>query len=169
MILACLTTLDPGLPTMASATGHTEELIAIDKFDPPLRSDSLPCHVCKENDIQRLLLSVGKACDAGCDIPFKNNCCLFHKGGKLFLRTNTTPTPVFICYPMDSNGRRHQTLGTECFSGPNCPPTCAVSVCVCGGFPPKSTWMKAINQGCRATWPGLTASRVRVKKQHWDI
>ena len=63
--------------TMASATGDTKVSIATDAFDLPLPRTATEFHVFKRGDIQRPLLSVGKACDAGLDVHFHRTHCNF--------------------------------------------------------------------------------------------
>ena len=70
---------------MASATGDCKVSIATDKFDLPLPHAALDYHVFKRGDVQRPLLSVGKACDAGCDVHFHRSHCDFNKNGKVLL------------------------------------------------------------------------------------
>ena len=72
--------------TMASATGDCKTSIATDTFDLPLPRPCLDYHVFKRGDVQRPLLSVGKACDAGCDVTFNSTHCNFTKDGHLLLR-----------------------------------------------------------------------------------
>ena len=70
---------------MASATGDCKTSIATDKFDLPLPPDCLDFHVFKRGEVQRPLLSVGKACDAGCHVHFNKFGCEFAKEGKTLL------------------------------------------------------------------------------------
>ena len=71
--------------TMASATGDCKVSIATDAFDLPLPPAALDFHVFKRGDIQRPLLSVGKACDTGCDVHFYKTHCNFNKNGTTLL------------------------------------------------------------------------------------
>ena len=71
--------------TMASATGHIRSSVGTDKFDLPLPEQCLDYHVFKRGDIQRPLLSVGKACDAGCTVLFDQHKCTFTRTGKTLL------------------------------------------------------------------------------------
>ena len=67
--------------TLASATRDTKTSIATDKFALPLPSECLDFHVYRDGDINRPLLSVGKACDAGLNVWFDHAKCTFYKGG----------------------------------------------------------------------------------------
>jgi hypothetical protein len=71
--------------TMAGATGDCRTSIATDKFDLPLPPESLNYHVFRRGDLQRPLLSVGKACDAGCRVEFDKDRCQFVKAGQTLL------------------------------------------------------------------------------------
>ena len=71
--------------TMASATGDCKVSIATDAFDLPLPPEALDYHVFNRGDINRPLLSVGKACDAGCDVHFHRTHCDFNKDGEHLL------------------------------------------------------------------------------------
>ena len=71
--------------TMASATGELRTSIVRDRFNLPLPSDALDFHVFKDGNIQRPLLSVGKACDAGCTVTFGPHQCTFTKDDQLLL------------------------------------------------------------------------------------
>ena len=153
--------------TMVSATGHTKKSVAMDKFDLPLPPDSLDYHVYEDTDIQRPLLSVGKVCDTGCEVLFQREHCLISKGGHvilegrrdkhtgLYLLPNSTTT-----HRKSNNNNEMSKLALNTFQDQNIPQLMQF-LHACAGFPPKATWIKAINRGYYATWPGLTASRVR--------
>ena len=74
-----------------SAMGNCEESTATDKFDLPLPSEATEHHVLPQGDIQRPVLSVGKACDAGLDVWFNKLACQFCKDGVKTLKAPRDP------------------------------------------------------------------------------
>ena len=152
---------------MASATGHVKTAIATDKYNLPLPDTSLDYHVYEDKDLQRPLLSVGKACDAGCKVLFEHDRCVFYKNGQLLLQGNRDQhTGLYLIPHHSANGipppKRDDTLHQALNAYQDQPvPQLMQFLHASAGFPPKPTWIQAINQGYYTSWPGLTASRVR--------
>ena len=72
---------------MQAATGDTRRSVATDHFDLPLPEAACRYHIFKKGDVRKPLLSVGKACDAGCDeVRFRRRDCTFHKNGEITQR-----------------------------------------------------------------------------------
>ena len=66
--------------TLISATGDLRTSVATDDFDVPLPSEGRNHHAFRQGDVQQPPLSVGKACDEGCDeVSFKRTHCSFLK------------------------------------------------------------------------------------------
>ena len=76
---------------MCSATGNCKESMATDKFDLLLPDDATECHVLPQGNIQRPLLYVGKACDAGLDVWFSKLACRFCKDGVEMVKAPRDP------------------------------------------------------------------------------
>ena len=147
--------------TMVSATKDVKTSLATDKFNLPLPTDSLKFHVCDDRDIQRPLLSVGKACNVGCKVLFDQDRCLFCKDGKVLLqghRDKHVRLHLLLHATKQQNVNTNKALST---CQDQTVPQLMQFLHACADFPPKTAWTQAINQGCCATWPGLTASRVR--------
>ena len=85
--------------TMCSATGNCKKSIAEDKFDLPLPPEACHYHVLAKGDIKRPLLSVGKACDAGCNVWFDKNQCTFYKDGEELLTAIRDPVTSLYLLP----------------------------------------------------------------------
>ena len=83
---------------MASATGHWKTSVARDTFDLPSPQPALNFHVFKGGEIQRPLLSVGKACNAGCMVLFAVRNCCFVKDRALLLQGHRDPL-TGLCSP----------------------------------------------------------------------
>ena len=177
--------------TMASATGDCRVSIATDKFDLPLPPECLDFHVFKRGDIQRPLLSVGKACDAGCRVTFDKDTCRFTKDAKHLLtgfrdtRTGLYLLPTPTKRTEDASGTTTQEVvkregtgvamaATNSTTAATQQPCNALSAYkihnipklvqflhACAGFPTTTTWLQAINRGYFMGWPGLTTARVR--------
>ena len=157
--------------TMASATGDCKTSIATDKFDLPLPKQCLDFHVFKRGDVQRPLLSVGKACDAGCDVHFNKTTCKFLKNGIELLRGYRDPYTGLYLLPNNSRRKHPPALSSSETAAPShhslsayeqqSVPQLMRYLHACAGFPVTKTWLQAINKGYYITWPGLTPSRVR--------
>ena len=156
---------------MASATGDCKTSIATDEFDLPLPKKCLEYHVFKRGDVQRPLLSVGKVCDAGCNVHFHGSHVNFNDNdnGNLLLRGYRDPRTGLYLLP------RNPTLPRTSTNAPHDTPAIACNAYekqtipqlmrylhACAGFPTTDTWIHAINRGYFITWPGLTAARVRL-------
>ena len=74
----------PGV-VMVSATGDHKNSVGLDNFDLPLPDTATMYNVMKPQDLQRPLLSVGEACDAGCKVTFDRETCSFYKDGRELL------------------------------------------------------------------------------------
>ena len=99
--------------TMASATGDSKTSIATDVFDLPLPAAALPYHVFKKGDVQRPLLSVGKVCDAGCDVTFHQTHCDINKDGERLLKGYRDPRTGLYLLPTTVAQRDNHTLPTN--------------------------------------------------------
>ena len=153
--------------TMASATGDCRTSIATDKFDLPLPTECLDYHVFKQGDIKRPLLSVGKACDAGCEVVFNKTQCQFSKDGQPLLTAyRSYPSGLYLLpskHPVTRNDTallRHSPSGLSAYEITHVPQLMKY-LHACAGFPSTDTWIDAINHGYYQGWPGLTAARVR--------
>ena len=71
---------------MISASGDHKHSVGVANFDLPLPPAATQYHVLNRQDLQRPLLSVGEACDAGCNVTFNRDSCSFYKDGKELLR-----------------------------------------------------------------------------------
>ena len=149
---------------MAAATGDCKTSIGTDSFALPLPKSALDYHVFKNGELQRPLLSVGKACDSGCSVHFDAGKCYFLKDQQLLLtgyRDRRTglyllpPTPpVAQALTLTAPYRRRSTDTYTL-------PSLLRYLHGCAGFPVVSTWIQAIQRGYYISWPGLTASRVQ--------
>ena len=152
---------------MVSNTGNTKQAIGTDEFDLPLPPEGLDCHAHKDTGIQWPLFLVGKLHDAGCDILFQKHWCLFFKGGRIIIEARQDGCTGLHSTPKGTNQCTQTELDIDmpeqalnAFQDQTIPQLMQCP-CACAGFPPKATWITAMNQECHTTWPGLTASRVR--------
>ena len=158
--------LTPYGVTMAAATGDCKTSIGTDRFELPLPPESLDYHVFKDSDLQRPLLSVGKACDAGCGVYFTKGACYFVKDRELLLQgKRDTRTGLYLLPKKSNQGVRlafnlstpYRQRATDQHTLPNL----LRYLHGCAGYPVTSTWCQAVRRGYFITWPGLTASRVQ--------
>lgn len=160
--------------TMVAATGDRNTSIGLDTFNLPLPPESLDFHVFKPGDLQRDLLSVGKACDSGLQVLFTAGHCYFFKDRELLLQGARHPTLGLYLLPRQvrkTPNPKHLQFRALGFSGLSIPyhqrphdgftiPKMLSYLHACAGYPVTSTWIQAIRRGYFVTWPGLTASRV---------
>ena len=172
--------------TMATASGDCRHSIGTDAFNLPLPPASRPFHLFRDNDLQRPLLSVGKACDAGCKVEFTRDDCTFTCDGKLLLTGYRDPaTKLYLLptrcsqddlhVPAHHRHTKHQLNITQPLGlglPPQSPqlglsaytiqtvPALVRYLHACAGFPTATTWSDAINRGYYLSWPGLTSARV---------
>ena len=117
----------------------------------------------KRGDLQRPLLSVGKACDAGCGVYFDSGACYFLKDRRVLLTGRRDPNTGLYLLPRPRVERAltisapYRRRSTDSHTLPNL----MRYLHGCAGFPVTSSWVKAIRLGYFMGWPGLTASRVR--------
>ena len=173
--------------TMVSATGDHQHSIATDFCDSPLPNEAHDVHVFRNGNIHWPLLSMEKACDAGCKVLFESPHCTFFKddmatlrecrnqhGSSLHLLPKKAKDNIAI---RDRNRCCRHNIDTTTSVGLGLPPQptlCDLNAhsertvsglmqCphACAGFPTVGTWTKAIDRGHCIGWPSLTASRVK--------
>lgn len=104
--------------TMISATGDHEHIVGLDYFDIALPADAAECHALDKKGLQRPLLSVGEACDAGCCVTFDHATCSFCKDGEELLWAPRDPRTRLWLPP------RHKTTDNinTCLNQQRCKP-----------------------------------------------
>ena len=96
---------------MASATGDCKVSIATDSFDLPLPAEALLYHFFKKGDIQRPLLSVGKACNDSCDVHFHQTHCDINNNGERLLTGFCGPwTGLYLLPTIRNNPSENSTI-----------------------------------------------------------
>ena len=81
---------DPDV-AMVSAAGDLRKSVATDHFDLPLPAKARECHVVERGAVQRPLLCVGKACNAGCKVQFDKQKCAFAQHGEMLMKACRNP------------------------------------------------------------------------------
>ena len=104
-------TAAPGI-TMISATKDRRHSFAVDTFDIPLPDAARRFHVFKRGELQRPLLSVGKACDAGLKVLFdRAKCQFFDDHGRVLAVGFRDPTHNTGLYLLPRAKDDHDLLG----------------------------------------------------------
>ena len=133
---------------------------------PGLNTQATECH--KINGIHTPLLSIGQLCDDNCIAIFNHNEVLIAKSNTVSIKINGKPllkglraTNKLWYVPIPTQPLPQPThSANSAYHQPNAKKL-AVFLHAAAGYPPVSTFCKAIDNGFLTTWPGLTSKLVR--------
>lgn len=169
----------PATP-VGTANGSNMHSLARDKFSIS-HQEQQQQHECKKFlEVTLPLISVGRLCLQGYIVVFDETAVyVFTKQGTLIQKGRRDPHRNIYLLQIPTVEPRVLVTSPSAFLAQrniaaNAYELKAVPALIsylhgCAGFIPKDTWIDGINAGYYATWPGLTAARVRRHLQKLEI
>lgn len=122
---------------------------------PSLPQEALQAHMFP--NLAKPLISIGQLCDANCMACFTKRKLIISRNNEVLLSTPRDPDSGLWMIPLNPTAQQQQANSAYHTTSKE---DHVVFLHACGGYPVKSTWLKAIKRNNYTTWPGLTSELV---------